>query len=191
MFERFGQEARRVVIRAQEEARRRRHEQVGAEHLLLALAQEGSGPTPAVLAEAGLTAQVVEAHLRPVPAATDIDADALRSIGVDLDRIVAAVEERFGAGAFHRAGLPRSRWPLSGSVFGRGGAVRFDDAAKKALELALREAIARGDRTLGAHHVLLGLLRAGSPGPGRILDAAGVPPARLRHLLEERLRRSA
>jgi hypothetical protein len=35
----------------------------------------------------------------------------------------------------------------------------FTAAAKKALELSLREALAAGERHIGAEHVLLGLLR--------------------------------
>ena len=52
----------------------------------------------------------------------------------------------------------------------------FTPEAKKALELALREAIAAGDREIGAEHVLLGLLREG--GASALLQGAGADPAR-------------
>jgi ATP-dependent Clp protease ATP-binding subunit ClpA len=43
MFEKFTDRARRVVVLAQEEARRRNHDHIGTEHLLLGLIHEGEG----------------------------------------------------------------------------------------------------------------------------------------------------
>jgi ATP-dependent Clp protease ATP-binding subunit ClpC len=43
MFERFTDRARRVVVRAQEEARSLDHDYIGTEHVLLALIDEGDG----------------------------------------------------------------------------------------------------------------------------------------------------
>ena len=43
MFERFTDRARRVVVLAQEEARRLNHNYIGTEHILLGLMQEGEG----------------------------------------------------------------------------------------------------------------------------------------------------
>jgi ATP-dependent Clp protease ATP-binding subunit ClpC len=43
MFERFTDRARRVVVRAQEEARMLDHDHVGTEHLLLGLTDETIG----------------------------------------------------------------------------------------------------------------------------------------------------
>jgi ATP-dependent Clp protease ATP-binding subunit ClpC len=43
MFERFGDDARRVVVSAQEDARRLGHDHIGTEHLLLALARVDGG----------------------------------------------------------------------------------------------------------------------------------------------------
>src|ERR671914_1993091 len=43
MFERFTDRARRVVVLAQEEARRLDHDYIGTEHILLGLIQEGEG----------------------------------------------------------------------------------------------------------------------------------------------------
>jgi len=66
---------------------------------------------------------------------------------------------------------------------GRGaaeGQVRFGPKAKKALELALREAIALGHEEIGAEHVLLGLLRADDGAAAAILRGHGAEPERLR-----------
>jgi ATP-dependent Clp protease ATP-binding subunit ClpA len=43
MFERFTDQARRVVVSAQEEARMHNHDHIGTEHLLLGLIHEGEG----------------------------------------------------------------------------------------------------------------------------------------------------
>jgi ATP-dependent Clp protease ATP-binding subunit ClpC len=51
MFERFTDRARRVVVRAQEEARTLDHDHVGPEHLLLSLAHESTGGSGARILE--------------------------------------------------------------------------------------------------------------------------------------------
>jgi ATP-dependent Clp protease ATP-binding subunit ClpC len=43
MFERFTDRARRVVVKAQEEARNLGHDNIGTEHILLGLLDEGDG----------------------------------------------------------------------------------------------------------------------------------------------------
>ena len=43
MFERFTERARKVVVHAQEEALRLKHDWIGTEHLLLGLLKEGEG----------------------------------------------------------------------------------------------------------------------------------------------------
>ncbi len=49
MFERFTNQSRRVVVLAQEEARRLGHNYIGTEHLLLGLLHEGKGSAARVL----------------------------------------------------------------------------------------------------------------------------------------------
>lgn len=55
MFERFTARARRVVVHAQEEARRLQHNYIGTEHLLLGLLREPDGVASVVLERLGLT----------------------------------------------------------------------------------------------------------------------------------------
>ena len=43
MFERFTDQARKVVVLAQEEARMLNHDHIGTEHILLGLIHEGGG----------------------------------------------------------------------------------------------------------------------------------------------------
>ncbi|GHF50037.1 ATP-dependent Clp protease ATP-binding subunit ClpA [Amycolatopsis bartoniae] len=54
MFERFNDEARRIVVRAQEECLRLGHRHIGTEHFLLALARQDAGRAAAVLSAAGV-----------------------------------------------------------------------------------------------------------------------------------------
>ena len=55
MFERFTEPARRVVVFAQDEARRLNHVHIGPEHLLLGVAREGKDLGARALATFGLT----------------------------------------------------------------------------------------------------------------------------------------
>jgi hypothetical protein len=56
---------------------------------------------------------------------------------------------------------------------GRGGRRPFAPASKKALELALREAIAFGDKHIGADHLLLGRTRDPDDAVTRLLVRRG------------------
>ena len=55
MFERFTERARRVVVLAQEESGRLRHNHIGTEHLLLGLIREGEGVAAQALHACGVT----------------------------------------------------------------------------------------------------------------------------------------
>jgi ATP-dependent Clp protease ATP-binding subunit ClpA len=105
----------------------------------------------------------------------DLDADALATIGIDLDAIRARIEDAFGPGALSRRRCRRG-------VMAPG--MPFTPHAKKALELALREAVALGDRHIGSEHVLLGLVREGDGVAWRILSARGVDGGAVHAALE-------
>jgi ATP-dependent Clp protease ATP-binding subunit ClpC len=55
VFERFTEEARRVVVLAQEEARLLGHDYIGTEHLLLGLLAQSGGSAAATLASLGVS----------------------------------------------------------------------------------------------------------------------------------------
>ncbi|MGZ0146157.1 Clp protease N-terminal domain-containing protein [Kribbella sp. WER1] len=59
MYEQFSQEARQVIVLAQEEARGLDHVYVGTEHLLLGVIVQGSAVASKVLADLGITAPAV------------------------------------------------------------------------------------------------------------------------------------
>jgi ATP-dependent Clp protease ATP-binding subunit ClpC len=63
MFERFTDQARQVVVLAQEEARLMRHGHIGTEHLLVALARVGDDVATPMLADHGLTPEKTRAEV--------------------------------------------------------------------------------------------------------------------------------
>src|SRR4030067_767682 len=63
MFERFTERARRVIILAQEEAKRLNHSAVGTEHILLGWIREGEGVAARVLEAMGADLERVRAQV--------------------------------------------------------------------------------------------------------------------------------
>jgi ATP-dependent Clp protease ATP-binding subunit ClpA len=66
MFERFTDQARRIVALAQEEARTLDHNDIGTEHILLALIREGSGMAAQALAALGITEEAARQQVEEV-----------------------------------------------------------------------------------------------------------------------------
>jgi ATP-dependent Clp protease ATP-binding subunit ClpA len=133
-------------------------QRLGAEQIepehLLLGLAEGSTPAARAMAEAGLDRAAI---------AATIEADLvamLEVVGVPAS-VVDAVPV-----------LPRADRP------------GFGVHAKRALEQALREAVRRHERRLGAEHVLLGALHAPSPTLSRVLARLDVEPGRLAELVE-------
>ena len=170
MFEKFTRSARDVVIRAQSIAREVRAPQIDSTHLLLALA-DGSDTAARALRTTIPDAEASLARLRGDAGTAGLDAEALLSLGIDVDDVVARADAVFGAGAFRNAGTSKRHIP-------------FRNDAKKTLELALREAIRLGDRTIESRHILLGLLRTEGAGY-EALVAAGADTDSLRATLVE------
>ncbi|HEV3026184.1 MAG TPA: Clp protease N-terminal domain-containing protein, partial [Planctomycetota bacterium] len=63
MFERFTERARRIIILAQEEAKRLNHSAVGTEHILLGVVLEGDGVASKVLASLNISPERVRAEI--------------------------------------------------------------------------------------------------------------------------------
>jgi ATP-dependent Clp protease ATP-binding subunit ClpA len=166
MFERFTEDARGAVMAAQQEAGALRHGWIGTEHVLLGLLVTGGGGAR-LLQGFGVDAGAVRADVLRIigPGDEGIDRDALATLGIDLDAVRERVERAFGPGAL--ANRARCRGRLSTGI-------PFTPRAKKALELALREAVALGAREIRGEHLVLGLLREGEGVAAQILDARGV-----------------
>jgi hypothetical protein len=203
MFQRFTDPARAVVRGAFDEARVLGHPCIGTEHLLLALLDPASGVAAAVLRDAGVRRDQVLVELGRLHGGGRLlgpaDAEALRTIGIDLDAVVAAVEETFGPDALRLSGpavgrrrhrlrsrhLPRRRHPRrghqpAGAPRPGGGRLPFAARSKKVLELSLRESLRLHDDHIGSEHLLLGLLREGEGLAAQILVAGGCPLDELR-----------
>ncbi len=180
MFERFSTQARAAVIEAQAHGRRLGQGRIGTEHLLLALAVASDGVARRVLEANGVHAGDIEAAIAPLTSSGDddgLDAEALRSIGIDLDAVREKVETAFGPGA------------LDARDTKRGGHIPFSPRAKKVLELSLREAIRLKHKVIGDGHLLLGILREGDGLAAKIVAEAGVDLAALRTAIEHELGR--
>jgi len=173
MLERFTTAARGAVTAAQDEARALHDAAIGPEHLLLGLLHAPDDPAVRVLLDSGMELAAARATAAALgEEGTGLDADALEAIGIDLETVRETVEAAFGTGALS-AQRPRGR--TSGS-----GRVRFGPGAKKALELAVRQAIGAHSRQIRAGHLLLGLLDLPDGRPLRIIRAHGLDPDALR-----------
>lgn len=187
MFERFTKGARAVVVDAQKQARDTKSAHIGIEHLILAILAESDGPSAAVLEGVGVDTESVSRKVaRTDDALNDADASALESIGIDLDEVRRTVEEAFGEGALDAHTQPAKK----GWFAKRTGHIPFTKDAKKAIELSLREAVARKDDTIGTEHILLGVLRAAN-GNSRALLEGEVDISEIRRRVLAELDRAA
>jgi ATP-dependent Clp protease ATP-binding subunit ClpA len=181
MFERFTKRARVVVVLAQEVARDARAQRITPAHLLASLLQDDARRAVQVLRDLGASTDRLSEVLgreRPITAGLDeSEVEALRSIGIDAEEVVRRVEAELGA-------------PLKDSGRWTSGHIPFDKGAKKVLELALREAIALGDKEIGTEHVLLGLVRDAEGRVAEAFDDAGITLAAARAAVAEAGRRA-
>ncbi|WP_378734276.1 Clp protease N-terminal domain-containing protein [Nocardia brasiliensis] len=175
MFERFTRSAKTAVVTAQEDARALRSPSIEVEHVLLGLLSQSEPELQALLADAGLThdgvmsALAARGKFEPLG---EEDAAALRSIGIDLDAVRESLEANFGADALDRAVPPEPRGLFGWGRGGNLGHIPFTKDAKKVLELSLREALVRKDKTIESAHVLLGILRAPNQTTERLLGGS-------------------
>ncbi len=172
MFEKFSRLARVAVVGAQEDAKELGANRIGPEHLLLGVLAGAEPDLAAVLDARDISADRVRAQLAERAATTPLgasDAEALRSIGIDLDAVQASVTENFGPQAWEQAEPDIKRGifdKLKGSSWGN---IPFSVGAKKSLELAVREAVHRKDHDISSAHLLLGILRAAEPSTADLL----------------------
>jgi ATP-dependent Clp protease ATP-binding subunit ClpA len=159
MFERFSRNARVAVVLAQEEARELNSDEIRPEHLLVGVLQSAGHELSAVLGGYGLTADVIRERLMAAKygpdESFDDDAEALKSIGIDLYSVRDNVNRTFGESAFDNA------LRKSGRRRRRRGHIPFTRPTKKVLELSLREALAHQNNGIGCEHIVLGIVRGG------------------------------
>jgi ATP-dependent Clp protease ATP-binding subunit ClpA len=169
MFERFAAAARQAVTDAREEAGWAGQDKISSEHLLVSLLRE-PGPAADAMAAAGLDVESLRARLprSTSEAPPDLDAEALATIGIDLDAVRRATDAAFGPGALDRAGWRgRARLP-------------FAPDAKHTLVGAVRHAQQLSHRQISSGHLLLGILDQKGNGALTALADAGTDIAALR-----------
>lgn len=125
---RFNERAQQVLSLVREEALSFNHQYIGTEHLLVGLLREREG----------------------------LAALALEKLGVALEPVRAAVEQKMGRGDY----------PVQ-------EAIDYVPRARKVLSLALDEAERQGSAYVRTEHILLGLVREGGVGAD-MLDTFGV-----------------
>lgn len=176
MFERFSRPARTMVEGAVMAAHSAGDKDVRPEHLFVALLGEADGLAGRVLSDLGAPVDRILEELaarrgRYVDGLGEEDAEALATIGIDLDEVLKRIGDEPGG--------RKAR-----------GRPRFSREAKKVLELSLREAIALQHNYIGTEHVLLGLVRGGDPLVIDTLSAVEVTPKGLRTAVADAVRKA-
>ena len=169
MFERFEPAARQAFVDARQEAGRAGQDQIRSEHMLLGLLRE-PGPAADALTAAGLSLESLRVHVRrgDGSAPAGLDADALGTLGIDLDAVRRATEAAFGPGALDRAAVRgQTRLPLAGDT-------------KQALGRAVHRAQQLGQREITSGHMLIGILESRRNGAVTALNRAGTDVQSLR-----------
>jgi ATP-dependent Clp protease ATP-binding subunit ClpA len=163
MFDKFSNEARRVLEIAAESARRHGQPETGTQHLLVGLASDGQSVAGAALNEAGVTAVALE----DLVASGGHDARLLGTLGIDAGQVHATAQRAYGGEPAPSATAPP-----------------FSVDATRALGRAVEEAARLRSDRLAAAHLLLGVLDV--PGPGtEALAALGVDALQLRRRVLE------
>jgi hypothetical protein len=146
---------------------------------------DASGVPAAVLSRWDVDAARVAATL---DGGSDLDDEALSSLGIDLEEVRRRTEDAFGPGALDRS-APRSRWGRGSSK----GHLPFTPEAKAALAEAVRATVFFSDREIGSAQVFLGLLAVEDGSALRVLRRLGVDASavELRGLVRAQLDQAA
>jgi ATP-dependent Clp protease ATP-binding subunit ClpA len=169
MLERFEPAARQALVDARDEAGRAGQDKIRSEHVLLGLLAE-PGTAADALEAAGLSLADLRARVPrgSHPASVTLDADALASLGIDLDAVRRATDAAFGPGALDLVQVP-----------GRGRLV-FADDARRTLVGAVRQAQQRGQHEISSGHMLVAIIDQPRNGALALMSQAGVDIGALR-----------
>jgi hypothetical protein len=180
-FSRFTPRARNSVSAAAEEARERGHDNVFPEHMVLGMLREPEGLAVKAVEALGVSTETVrQAVLAAMPPA----ASGERPPGASPT-----------AGASPAAGGQQAAvaGPGTGGQQAVGeasdGKIPFARRSKKAMELAVREALRLGHNYIGTEHLLLGVLEEEEGSGGTTLSRLGVTRERAEQWLVSELQR--
>ncbi|MDQ3781329.1 MAG: hypothetical protein M3349_00120 [Actinomycetota bacterium] len=191
MFDRCDVSTLAVVDTALAEARRLGHGHLGTEHLLLALMQHRQLLPDTVATLLPGDPQVVIATLagimgEPPPPP---DADLLRTLGIDLERVRSAARHTFGNDAIVRMQRPvHQPWQPWRRLSRRcpsllAGGMGVVPRVKRAFEHADHHARRRQRPAIDPADLLLGMVEVEGALSNRLLRSAGVDPSQVRRLL--------
>ena len=175
------------------EARRLGHGYVGTEHLLVALVRHRDVLPDAVSAllpgDVDALTATLEGLLGGPPRR---DAELLKTIGIDLDAVRAAVLETFGRDAIERLGQRRVpqpwqpwRRPSRRCMSLLAGGMNVAPRVKRAFEYARQDADRRQRTSIDPAGLLLGMVEVEDALSNRLLQEVGVDPSAVRRALLE------
>jgi ATP-dependent Clp protease ATP-binding subunit ClpA len=179
VFERLTSDARTAVAHAQQAASDLGATAVEPEHLLLSLLRT-PGLAADVLSSCHVDAAEVAAALAPTPRLADLtddDADALATVGIDLEAVLEHLGATLPPHALSASRRPRRR--------------RLSAGSRRTMHLAVREAMWLKSRQIGTEHLLLGLLRVDDRRVAQLIGRAGSTSDEIRVATLARLGRAA
>lgn len=190
MFERCDTETKAIVDVALAESRRRGHNWLGTEHLLLALSQRRELLPPhiaALLPDAEAVASALEAVLGPARP----QAELLKVVGIDLEEVRSAVRKTFGDFALQDLGRrqvpqPWQPWrrPRRRCMSILAGSMNVAPRVKLSFERARQHVDRRQRLAIDPPTLLLGMVEVEGALSNRILRDLGVDLEQLRRALQ-------
>jgi hypothetical protein len=189
-FSRFTPRARNSVSAAAEEARERGHDHVFPEHMVLGMLREPEGLAAKAIEALGVSTETAR---QAVLAAMPPSAGDERALGAE-----SAAGSQQAAGASPAATSQRAARTEPGAGGQQAAAgeadvgnISFAPRTKKAMELAVREALRLEHNYIGTEHLLLGVLEQEEGTGGSTLSQLGVTRERAEQWLMSELQRLA
>ncbi len=191
MFDHCDSDTLTVINSAVEEAAGLGHDYLGTEHLLLALVQQRDLlPKDVVGLLPGAPGAVRTAIARKMGSLPYCDAQLLRSVGIDLAEVRAAVRQTFGDEALTRLGRrrPHRPWrpwrrPIRRCTSLLAGTTSVAPRLKESLERARHDAHRRQRSAIDPAALLLGMVEVDDAMANRLLREAGHDPCAIRRAL--------
>ena len=190
MFDRCDSDTRSIIDAALGESRRRGHNWLGTEHVLLALAQRRDLLRPevaAILPDADTVAAALDEALDGPPRR---DAELLGAVGIDLESVRSSVRRTFGDSALEDLGRRRVhqpwqpwRRPTRRCMSILAGSMSIAPRLKQAIEHAWRYAERRERATIDPAALLLGMVEVEDAMSNQILQRLGIDTQLLRQSL--------